>query len=105
LIIKVNVASYAITGAIVSFCLTRPKGDLSRWALALPAVISLSLALIFVYSSRSAVRMRDDMKAAIQKLPIDTYHDFTPLILVLVALFLVHGISAIGLATLIWILA
>jgi hypothetical protein len=104
--LKVNIAFYGITGAIVSFCVTYSQAPLAplalqapgaRWALLLPAAMGLCLAFIFAYSSYAVVIMRNDMRELCEKLRLDSYHDFTPLIFALVAFALLQVVCFVGL--------
>jgi hypothetical protein len=98
LAVKVTVAYYAITGAIVSYCVAkRPPADYTRWALLLPLVMSLCLAIIYASSLKSALVLRDDMKSLWEKLPLKTYHDFSPLFFTLIALAVLQVGCAFGL--------
>ena len=99
--LKVNTAYYAITGAILSFCLSRPHGDFSRWALSLPLLLSVFFTVLFALSSLLVKNARAASISTSKKLGL-LYHDFSPLLYVLRAFSVLHFICVIGIAWLLW---
>jgi hypothetical protein len=102
--LKVNLFAYGITGGILSFCLTKPRSDYTHWALILPLIMSVCLAVLFSYSSFLATNLRDDMLTTSEKLGL-TPHDFSPLVFLLRLFFVLQLISSLGIAYLLWKLA
>ncbi len=49
LVVKLNVFYYAVTGAIASFYFTHTDVQSAKYGLLLPLIMSLALALFFVY--------------------------------------------------------
>jgi hypothetical protein len=99
---KANVYYYGITGAIVSFCVSRSSLEYTRWALLLPIIISVFLAFIFAWSSRSAMVMSADTAQLSNRLKLGNYHDFTPLVYLLVASAVLQIVCLVGLSFLLW---
>jgi hypothetical protein len=104
IIIKVNVAYYAVTGGIVSFCLSQSQGNYIRFALLLPAFMAFCFAMIFGASIPSASVLCDDMRNLQSKLSpfLKTYHNLSPLIYTLTTFAAVQSLSCLGLVFLFW---
>src|SRR5438128_12215919 len=91
--VKVNAFYYAITGGIVSFCLSRDHTGYLKWALCLPLLLSLGLTVLFACSAPLANTLRTHNYEAAEKLGIDAAHDFTPL---LFTFWMFSGSQAVG---------
>ena len=61
LIIKSNLFFYAITGGIMTYIFTNPKIPMMRWSLALPVMLSLSLAVISLRGVKQARELKDEL--------------------------------------------
>jgi hypothetical protein len=74
LLIKLNIFYYAITGAIVSFCLLHKDAHgLVQYALLLPVLMSGALAY-FYFDSRSGIAcIQNELKNLAEKLGLESY--------------------------------
>lgn len=61
LTIELNVFYYAITGAIVSYFLVHRSEPLMKWALALPLLMSLLFAGLFIYGGVQQIAFRHEV--------------------------------------------
>lgn len=62
LIIKINIFYYAITGAILSYYfLHKEDNGLALYSLILPLLMSLGLAILFLYGANRAAITRNDI--------------------------------------------
>jgi hypothetical protein len=104
IIVKVNVLYYAITGGIVSFCLTQQAINYAKWGLVLPLLMSVCLTALFVCSAPLAVTLRAENYALAEKLGIEASHDFTPLIFTLWMFSGLQIMGAVGLIVLLCLL-
>src|SRR5438034_10853152 len=68
LVLKFNVFFYAVTGAIVSFYLSRPSTGLLRHSLLFPCLMNLLFACFFVYGSLLVKVSRDDLFTIVRAL-------------------------------------
>ena len=104
LAIKVNVFCYAITGAIISFCFAQQRVTYAKWALLLPVLMSVCLAIIFGWSIPFAATLRDENYNLAEKLGIDAPHEFGPLVFMLWMFTALQSVTAIALVVLLFIL-
>ena len=88
LTIKLNMFYYAITGAILSFHFTNGAVEVSKYALYLPLLLSIGLAIFFLWSARLANNLRIAIKKGAKALELEFY----PEGIVLVMLCLIFGI-------------
>jgi hypothetical protein len=79
--VKINVFYYAITGGIASFCFAQQQVGYTKWALLLPALMSVCLAVVFGWSAPFAATLRDENYTLAAKLGIEAPHQFGPLVL------------------------
>nr|WP_010132171.1 hypothetical protein [Microbulbifer agarilyticus] len=60
-VVKINAFHFAISGAIFTFYFANRKVDDVQWALALPALLSLSLVILFTYGAVTNLVTRRDV--------------------------------------------
>ena len=101
---KINVFYYAITGGIASFCFAQQRVAYTKWALLLPAVMSVCLAVVFGWYAPFATTLRDDNYTLAAKLGITAPHEFGPLVFILWIFAALQTVSAIGIVVLLCIL-
>ena len=99
-----NVFYYAMTGGIASFCFAQQQVAYTKWALLLPAVMSVCLAVVFGWSAPFATTLRDDNYTLAAKLGITARHEFGPLVFILWIFAALQTVSAIGIVVLLCIL-
>jgi hypothetical protein len=97
ILVKITAFNYGVTGALLSFVLTRREIGYGKWALLLPVLLSLCLAGIFAFSLPLAKNMRDNSYLLAEKLGIEAAHDYTPLLYSLRTLIFLKTLSAVGL--------
>lgn len=78
LAVKVNVFYYAITGGIASFCFAQQQLAYAKWALLLPALMSVCFAIVFAWSASFAAALRDENYTLAKKPGIEAPHEFGP---------------------------
>jgi len=103
LVLRFNIFYYAITGAILSFVLTRKGVPFARHALLFPVLMSLVYALFFVYAAILSSITREHVFQIISALGLKGGPEFrvlTVLLWISVALFF---LVALGLGALWWI--
>ncbi len=61
IVVKINAFHYAISGAIFSFYFANKLEPSIKWAIALPALLSLSLAVLFAYGAWANLVSRKDV--------------------------------------------
>ena len=61
LVVKVNVFHFAISGAIASFYFANRSDENIKWALLLPALLSICLFIFFVYGAFANLTSRQDL--------------------------------------------
>lgn len=71
--IKLNMFYYAITGAIISFHFTNSAIEVAKYALYLPLLLSIGLAVFFIWSTRLAHNLRIGLKRRANELGLDVY--------------------------------
>jgi len=103
-VVKVNVFYYAITGAIVSFCFAQRQIAYTKWALMLPALMSVSLAFLCGWSIPFATTLQKENYTLARKLGMDAPHEFGPLVFILWMFAALQTVSAIGLIVLLYML-
>lgn len=105
LLVKINVVYYAITGGIVSFCLSKfETANYVRWGLLLPTLMAAGLAIFFIYAAPFATTLRDKAYDLAKKLEIAVPRDFSPLVFALRIFAVLHMIGALGLVVLMYAL-
>lgn len=62
LVLKFNIFFYAVTGAVLSYCFSKPEVPLMRYAILFPAVMSLAFGAFFVYGAKLANVSREEFK-------------------------------------------
>jgi|SRR2546423_6156786 len=102
--VKINVFYYAITGGIVTFCFAQHQVAYTKWALLLPALMSVGLAVVFGWSVPFATTLRDENYKLAAKLGIESPHEFGPLVFILCIFAGLQAVSAIGVIVLLCIL-
>jgi hypothetical protein len=102
--VKINVFYYAITGGIVSFCFAQQQIRYMKWALLLPAIMSVCLAVLFGWSVSFARTLRDENYTVAVKLGIESPHEFGPLVFILWIFAALQAVSVIGIVVLLCIL-
>jgi hypothetical protein len=98
--LNVSTMYYAITGAILSFCLTRDIGAYTKWALVLPFVMSLFLAACFFKGSLLMQTFAKNTLDLAKKLQLDAGHDWSVLQFVYLGCAALYFVSALGIAIL-----
>lgn len=86
--IKLNMFYYAITGAILSFHFSKGTPEVSQYSLYLPLLLSIGLAVFFLWSARLAWHLRNSISTSAKTLGLQ----FKPEGIVLVLLCLIFGI-------------
>lgn len=61
LVLKFNLFFYAVTGGVVSYCLSKPSLPLMRYGMIFPAVMSALFGAFFFYGARLAEVSRNEM--------------------------------------------
>jgi hypothetical protein len=84
LVLKVNVFYYAVTGAILSYFFSHPQESLEKYALLLPLVMSLALAILFFIGSYLAKYTRQETFALRDALGLMVAPEIGVLILLLI---------------------
>src|SRR6266542_4775928 len=84
LTLKVNVFYYAVAGAVASFCLSRPSpaGPI-RYALLLPALLGLGLAVVSFYGAALNQNTRNELVRVVTTLGLTTWPEVRVLSVVL----------------------
>jgi len=72
LVVKVNVFYYAVTGAILTYYFQHASDDITRFALLLPIVFSLTIGGIFFYGAKLLRVTREELFAIRDKLALET---------------------------------
>jgi hypothetical protein len=80
LAIKLNMFYHAITGAILSFYFANP--DTPRYALALPLLLSIALAMLFLWSAVLANGLRTHIRETALELGLKAYPEGIVLVLI-----------------------
>src|ERR1022692_4462331 len=74
-VLKLNIFFYAITGGILTFYLAHPGIALIRYALLLPALMSLAFSGVFFYGARLLRPVRHDLFRIRDALKLETAPD------------------------------
>ena len=98
LAVKLTIAYYAITGAIVSFYFSKPELEsMTKWSLLLPILFSFLLFYFFVDSARSSTVSQKYVEELAEKLGITTFSTIVitlqQLLCIFSILFLITGIG------------
>lgn len=83
LVLKMNVAYYAITGAIVSYFLANRADGMSRAGLFVPLVLGVGLIALFAYGAIKLPYTRDEMIAIRDELGLQTIPEIKVLAILL----------------------
>jgi hypothetical protein len=73
--LKFVVFTYAVTGAILSFCLSRPAEGIMRFALLFPTLLNGAFAVSCFVATRWNQPIIDEMDRLIDVLDVDAYPD------------------------------
>jgi hypothetical protein len=95
--IKVNVFFYAATGAILSFSLSQAGIAYAKWAISLPVLMSIGLAVVFGRAVPWAIALRHDTVLIAKRLRLQNSNEFSPLVFVLVVVCILTTFTAVGL--------
>jgi|JI8StandDraft_2_1071088.scaffolds.fasta_scaffold30184_2 hypothetical protein len=101
LAIEINVFYYGISGALVSFALSRPEIESLRFALLLPLVMSLAFAGLYVYGASLLTVMREETFKLRDQLELEAAPDLIILSVLLWVSAALFVLSAIGFAVLV----
>ena len=99
LAIKLNLFYYAITGSILSFYFTHTELEMAKYALALPILLSASLAVLFLWGTRLAYDLRRHIRSTAASLGLATAPEGIVLVMIC-AIF--GGMLAVVFGTLTW---
>ena len=100
LIVKANIFYYAVTGAIVSFCVTRSEISYAKYSLVLPFIMSLCFIVIFCQAIKPAQLYRNESHTLSRELKFKTSLNFDALVHVLKAFIVLHITCVIGIVIL-----
>lgn len=84
LAMKLNMFYYAITGAILSFYFTHTEMPMAKFALGLPIVLSVALAVVFLWSAFMAQRLRMHIRNTARELGLATAPEGIVLVMICV---------------------
>lgn len=102
--LKMNGYYYAVTGAIVSYCLAHQDDSFMRWSLLLPLVMSVALAVFFALGGRAALVQRNETFSLGKKLGFEVVPEIGFLTFLLWISAVMTILVSLGLAWLIWLL-
>jgi hypothetical protein len=88
LVIKLNVFYYAVTGAILSFVVGHLNEPNYKYAVLLPLLMSVGLAIVSFYAAGLVPMLRREIQACSGALALKTYPEVRPLI----ALLIIFGV-------------
>lgn len=91
-IMKLNLFHYAVTGAILSFHFSKESPQVSIFALLLPIILSMMLGAFFLFCTKLAWNLRNNIKLRAEKLGLEVY----PEGIVLVLLCAMFGTVTLG---------
>ena len=97
LTLKLNVFYYAVTGAIVSFYLSRHQPGVLKYVLVLPVVMGLGFALLFIFGGVLNLISRWEVKRLVGALGLMVYPEFWVLSILLWLSATLFSIVAAGL--------
>ena len=97
LAVNLNMFYYAITGAILSFHFTNASIELSKYALYLPLLLSIGLAIFFLWSARLAHSLRISIRQSAEDLGLKYYPEGMVLILLCVIFGIVLSLVSVAL--------
>ncbi len=95
LVIKLNVFYYAVTGAILSFVVGHLNGPNYKYAVLLPLLMSVGLAVVSFYGAGLVPMLRHEIQACSGALSLKTYPEVRPLI----ALLVIFGVMFVAAGT------
>ena len=99
LVLRLNMFFYAITGALVSYTLKDSSGDdVARWALWLPILMAVALAVVFVYGACLPPMLRLHVFRLRDELALGVAPDLGMLTWLLILFAALFFIVAVGLA-------
>ena len=102
LAIKLNLFTYTIIGAIVSFYFTHTEVAMAKYALGLPILLSAALGALFLMGAMFANRLRLNIKASAAELGLRT----APEGILLVMICVIFGaMLVLVFVTLLWFFA
>jgi hypothetical protein len=98
-VIKTHVLYYAITGAMLSFYLSRPnQAPNLRFALLLPVLMGFMGGALFLTSARTMWRGDDEAEVLARKLGFTTWPSTMPLRAALIGSAMLRFLVAVGLS-------
>ena len=97
LAIKLNMFYYAITGAILSFYFTHTEVPMAKYALGLPILLSIALAILFIWSARLAAGLRTYIRDTAAELGLKAYPEGIVLVLICWIFGIVLALVSVGL--------
>jgi hypothetical protein len=100
-VVKAILGYYAITGAILTFYFAQNTHPLARWALVLPSVLSIALAVLFRWGARLWQIVRDDAFDLAGNLRLKSAFELSVLGILLNGSALLLLLTGLGLVTLI----
>jgi len=89
LVVKINAFHFAISGAIFSFYFANRGEPDVQWSLALPALMSLSLVVLFTYGAFANLVSRRDVFKLKDKLGLEV----APELMVLTVFLVIFGLA------------
>jgi len=102
LVLKFNVLFYGLTGAIVSYYLSRPERRLLSLALILPLVLGVGLAVATLQAARAMRRVSSDIASIALSLGLETVPDLGVLIVLLRLSGTLFVVASVGLLALLF---
>jgi hypothetical protein len=99
-VIKVLIGYYAITGGILSFYFAKADLPFARWALVLPCVISIALAVLFRWGARLWTVVRDNNFHLAEKLDLSSVFELSAVSMLLNGGSIVIALSGIAILAL-----
>lgn len=90
IVVKINAFHYAISGAIFSFYFANKDVASIKWAIALPALLSLCMAVLFAYGAYANLVTRKDVFNLAHKMGLEVAPELMVLTVLLVIFCLAH---------------
>lgn len=100
LVVKANTFHYAVTGAIVSYCLAHSSEPLVRLALWLPVLMSIGNCWLFAFGAKQSVWVTQELRNIGQALGYKVIPDARVLTAALAVAAILCGLVAVGVAVL-----
>jgi len=97
LAVKVNVFYYAVTGAILTYYFQHAGDNITRFALLLPIVFSLTIGGIFFYGANLILVAREELFAIRDKLGVETAPEIAVLTVFLRSFGTIMVLTGLGL--------